>query len=520
MVRNLIKLVVFDLDNVIIDGEIIDEIGKLVDSKDKIAEITEQAMTGELDFETAIKERVELLKGVEVEKIDEIAENVPLMDGVEETMNSIKEYAKIAIITGSFQNIANKIKDKFSLDYAYSNVLGEKDGFLTGEVSGELITKNKAEILSEIIEKEEISLDECVAVGDGANDIPMIESAGLGIGFNPKPALKEKSDEVIESKNLKDILPIIEKYNASLEENSEEEKAETEETTKEEESKTEVPEKEELVITTDNAHQLKDEYEKLISEITVERDDLNKQARELKKTRDKLNAELKENLNQAIEYRDERNKINHEVEESKKHRDKINEEIKNLEWSSGRRDRIKIENEIKKIDKVIETRVLDIKKENQLVKNANDLRKKLVTVQEDDKVKAKSKELKKESEKYHEQVVQHSKQAQEYHEKMLEYFKKTDEIRKEADEAHKNFIKVRKAASAKHEDFKSVLSDIHKINKVLSTMKTRRHGNENKYSRKSNKKEKEKAEEMFEKFKHGKKLSTDELLLLQKHNIV
>lgn len=513
------KLVVFDLDNVIIDGEIIDEIGKLVESKDKIVEITEQAMQGELDFETAIKERVKLLEGVPVEKVDEIAENMPLTQGVEETMASLKESAKLAIITGSFENIANIIKDKFSIDYVYSNVLEEKDGKLTGEVSGDLVSGSKADILAKIIEKENISLEECVAVGDGANDIPMIESAGLGIGFNPKPLLKEKADEIVESKSLKDILPIIEEYNSKLESSDEKEvKSEDEEAKKGEE----VEEKEELEVTTENAPQLKDEKERLISQITEERDELNKTAREQKKIRDTLNAELKENLNNAIEYRDKRNKINEEVEENKKQRDKVNDELKKLEWSSGRRDRIKIENEIKKIDKIIETSgiSLNIKKENQLAKSANDLRKKLVSIQEDEKVKESSKELKKTSEEYHEKVVELSEQAQEYHEKMLEFFKKTDEIRKDADESHKQFIQTRKKASAKHEEFKSVLNDIHKINKVLSTMKTRRRSGENKVNKKKNREEKEKAEDIMEKFKAGKKLSTEELLLLQKHNIV
>ncbi|MCK9152440.1 phosphoserine phosphatase SerB [Methanobacterium alcaliphilum] len=496
----MIKLVVFDLDNVIIDGEAIDEIGKLVDVQEQIIEITEKAMQGDVDFETSIKERVKLLKGASVDKIKALAEEMPLMEGAEETIKQLKDKGyKVATISGSFDIISDPIKEKLKLDYSFSNTLLEEDGILTGEVEGPLVAGSKYDVLCQLLETENIALEECVAVGDGANDISMIEAVELGVAFNAKPALKEIADKVIESRNLIDILPLVENL-----------------------AQGEKDQKVSVLIegNFDNALDKKNAYEKKLSEISEEREQFNQKAKKEREVRDELNQSLKENLNIAIDFRDKRNKINEEVEKNKKLRDKANEELKKVEWSSGRRDRIKIENEIKKIDKIIETRVLDIKKENKLVKDANDLRKKLMEIQEDEQVQEEALELKKTSESYHAKVVELSEQAQEFHEKMLEYFRKTDEIRTKADEAHKKFLEHKKQASEKHEDFKTVLGEIHKVNKELGGMRSKRKDMENRATRKKNKEEKERAEEIYRKFKEGKKLSTDEILLLQKHDVV
>ena len=275
-----------------------------------------------------------------------------------------------------------------------------------------------------------------------------------------------------------------------------------------------------LADTIEGVRQQKVEKEEEIAQIADDREHYNRVAKEQRKIRDELNDSLKENLNKAIEFRDQRNTVNKEVEAEKELRNKANKDLKKLEFSSGKKDRVKIENEIKKIDKIIETRVLDIKKENQLVKNANDLRKQLNEIEEDDKNKEQAQELRKESEEHHAKVVELSEQAQESHEQMLHYFRKTDEIRAAADEAHKSFIEARKAASSKHEEFKTVLSEIHIINKKLGTSRPRKRKSNSKQSApKKNTEEKEKAEIIFDKFKHGKKLSTEELLLLQKYDI-
>ena len=589
----LIKLVVFDLDNVIIDGEGIDEIGKLVNVEDQIAAITEQAMQGELNFETSIKQRVGLLEGAAVDDIKKLADEMPLMAGAEETVKSLKENGfDVIIISGSFDIIANTIKQKLPVDEIFTNSLVSKDGVLTGEVTGPLVSGTKLDILKEYIADAGYTLDECISVGDGANDISMIESAKYGIAFNAKPTLKENADIIVETRNLTDVLDVILNLNSKntdegasvenevavetevvettdvvvenqdeqvtdvtedaveetmedveeAEEVVEEEAAEevveeAEEVVEEEAAEEEKPKKAKkskknknslpepvdfvLADTPEGVRAQKDEKEELIAQIADERESFNREAKEQRKIRDELNVELKENLAKAIEFRDQRNEINKEVEENKKARNQVNEQIKNLEWSSGKRDKIKLENEIKKIDKIIETRVLDIKKENQLVKSANDLRKQLSDIKEDDKVKEEAQELKKQSEEYHAKVVELSEKAQEAHEQMLDYFRKTDEIRTAADAAHKKFIQARKSASAKHEDFKMVLSEIHVINKALGSNRSRkRKSNKSESSHaKGSREEKEKAEIIFDKFKNGKKLSTEELLLLQKYDI-
>ena len=627
MVILLIKLVVFDLDNVIIDGEGIDEIGKLINIEDQIAAITEQAMQGDIDFETSIKKRVGLLKGVATDDIRTLANEMPLMKGAEETVSTLKENGfDVAIISGSFDIIADTIKGKLDVDNIFTNSLVEEDGILTGEVTGPLVSGSKLDVLSKLIEEKGYTLDECVAVGDGANDISMIESAKYGIAFNAKPALKENADLIVETRDLTDVLNVIINLNSentegdadvdkevavetevvettdvvvenqeeeqvadateevveeieeteevveeapeeevAEEETAEEEAEEAEEEAVEEEvaeaeeeaaeeaeevEEEEVPEAEEevaeekpvkeakpkkskkknalpepdfdLADTIEGVRAQKDEREERIAKVADEREAFNREAKEQRKIRDELNSELKENLAKAIEFRDQRNEINKQVEENKKARNQVNDEIKSLEWSSGKKDKIRIEAEIKKIDKIIETRVLDIKKENQLVKNANDLRKELAEIKEDDKVKEEAAELKKKSEEYHAKVVELSEQAQEAHEQMLSYFRKTDEIRTAADEAHKLFIQARKNASAKHEEFKVILSEIHVINKKLGSNKNRKRRSDKSSGSSNNKKnreEKERAESIFDKFKNGKKLSTEELLLLQKYDI-
>ena len=423
----MIKLVVFDLDNVIIDGEAIDEIGKLANVEDEIAEITEKAMQGEIDFETSIKDRVQLLEGISIEDIEKVADELPLMDGASETIARLKdEDVDVAIISGSFDIVAEKIKEKLGIDKVYTNSFTVEDGKLTGEVTGPLVSGSKLDVLKDLIENAGISLEEVVAVGDGANDISMIESAGCGIAFNAKDSVKEIADIIVDEKDLTKVLDEIlnqittndtendavenedaeeveeaeveateeveETEDAEAEEVEEVEEAEVEETQEEEKTEAEKPKndlpKSEFVLadTMEGVRKQKDEKEAEIAKIAEEREEFNKTAKEQRKIRDELNASLKENLNKAIEYRNERNEINKSVEAAKKARNDANNQIKNLEWSSGKRDKVKIENEIKKIDKIIETRVLDIKKENQLVKNANDLRKQLTDIQEDESV--------------------------------------------------------------------------------------------------------------------------------------
>ena len=574
----MIKLIAFDLDNVLIDGEAIDEIGKLMDVESEISEITKKAMEGHLDFETSLNERVALLKGASVEDIKDVVSKIPFMEGAEETIAELKKRGyKIATITGSFEIIAERMKDTLGLDYAFSNVLHEEEGKLTGQVSGPLVKGSKAEVLKEIMEMENIIAEESAAVGDGANDVSMLEEAGLGIAFNAKPVLKEKADVVVEKRDLRELLEIFPEENSeeasevtegektSEEETSEpteeEEKTSEEETSEptEEEEKTSEEETSEPTEEEEKTSEEKDEksddesaeksspdvkaetkpepnpdagksfgellsnkkeLEKQLKVLTKDRDDLNENAREFKKVRDELNTSIKENLDKALKYRDERDQINKEVRKFKKLRDETNQELKKMEYASGRRDILKIQNEIDKIEKTIETKVLDMRKENELVKKVQDLSKTLSEMKEDEKVQTEATALKEVSEAHHAKVVEFSDKAQETHEKMLEYFKNIDEVRAKADIAHNKFIETRETASAKHEEVKAVLNEIRKKNKGLDKVKAKERNIESEKSKKKNMAEKEIAKDIYEKFKEGKKLSTEELRLLQKHNIV
>jgi phosphoserine phosphatase len=494
----LIKLIAFDLDNVLIDGEAIDEIGKITGIQNEIAELTQKAMEGELDFETAIKERVALLKGTSVDDIKKVIQDIPLMEGAKEAIAELKNRGyKIATITGSFEVIADRMKNELDLDYAFSNILHEEDGVLTGEVSGPLINGSKVEVLNDIIKIENISPEECAAVGDGANDISMIEMVKLGIAFNAKPVLRDVADVVIEKRDLRELLPLFGENKEPSEDDSKLKGA-----------------------TFDELLALKREYEKKLRQITKERDELNEEAKSQRQIRDDLNANIKENLSKAIEYRDKRDKTNEEVKKYKKLRDETNNKLKTMEWESGRRDIINIEKEIKRIDKTIETKVLDIRKENELIKKVQDLSKKLQEMQKDEKVQKEALELRELSESYHAKVVEFSDEAQTTHEKMLEYFQKIDEIRTQADEAHNKFIEIKNQASKKHDEVKESLGQIRKINKRLDKVKARKRSFENQAVDKKNKKEKEHALDIYQKFKDGKKLNTDELMLLQKHNVI
>lgn len=495
----MIKLIAFDLDNVIIDSEAIDEIGKLMGIEDEIANITKKAMEGELDFETSIKERVALLKGASVDDIRNVIYDIPLTEGAKETIGELKKRGyKIATITGSFEVIANRMKEELDLDYAFSNTLHEEDGVLTGEVSGPLVNGSKADVLKDIMKMENISADECAAVGDGANDISMLEMVKLGIAFNAKPVLREIADVTIDKKDLRELLPLFEdnKVDKEVSEPHVEEKS------------------------FDELLAEKRTYEKELNELTKERDTLNDEAKSQRQLRDDLNASIKENLNQAIEFRDKRDKTNEEVKKYKKLRDETNEKLKSMEWASGRRDILNIEKEIKRLDKTIETKVLDIRKENELVKKVTDLQKKLQDMQEDEKIQKEAIELKELSESYHAKVVELSDEAQSTHEQMLEYFQRIDGIRKKADEAHNAFIEIKNNASGKHEEVKEVLGNIRKINKRLDKIRSKKRGRESDATAKENIKEKAHAEDIYERFKSGKKLNTDELLLLQKHNVI
>ncbi|WP_414477874.1 phosphoserine phosphatase SerB [Porphyromonas sp.] len=208
MFRRMRRLICFDMDSTLIKTEVIDELAKRAGVGEQVAAITERAMRGEIDFNESFKERCSLLKGLDVSVMRDIAENLPLMDGIERTMKILKKVGfKIAILSGGFTYFAKYLQDRFGIDYVYANELEIVDGKLTGRHLGDIIDgKRKAELLRLIAQVEKVDIRQTVAVGDGANDLPMISTAGLGIAFHAKPKVKESAKQSITTMGLDGIL--------------------------------------------------------------------------------------------------------------------------------------------------------------------------------------------------------------------------------------------------------------------------------------------------------------------------
>ena len=205
------RLVVFDMDSTLVDAEIIDEIAKVAGVEREIKEITRKAMEGKISFKKALKERVKLLKGLPVEVLEKIYENIKLTEGAKELVKSLKKAGYVVVVvSGGFTYFTEKLKRELGLDYAFGNKLEIKNGKLTGKIKGKIIdAKEKAKIIERIARKEGIEKQDIVAIGDGANDKIMIEKAGLGIAFNAKEALREIADGYISKENLIGIASIL-----------------------------------------------------------------------------------------------------------------------------------------------------------------------------------------------------------------------------------------------------------------------------------------------------------------------
>jgi len=212
------KLVVFDLDGTLIEKEMIDEIAKevskKVDIKKEISKITSDAMNGKIEFKTALRKRVELLKNTDINILENMAKNIELGPEASELIYRLKELGyKIAIISGGFKIFTDALKEKYPIDYAFANELEVVDRKLTGKIKGRIIdAKEKARLMKEISKKEKISLNDVIAIGDGANDRIMIKNAGLGIAFNPKEILKKFSNGVLTRENFIGLLYCLGDY--------------------------------------------------------------------------------------------------------------------------------------------------------------------------------------------------------------------------------------------------------------------------------------------------------------------
>ena len=205
------RLVVMDMDSTLIRIEVIDELARAAGVVDQVSKITERAMQGEMDYDQSLRQRVELLKGLDVKVLDRIAADLPLTEGAETLVRVLKRLGySIAVISGGFSRAADALKRRLGLDYAYSNNLEIADGKLTGRVIGPIVNgQRKAELLETIAQAEGVLLDQVIAVGDGANDALMLERAGLGIAFHAKPKLRESADTSISASGLDAILYLL-----------------------------------------------------------------------------------------------------------------------------------------------------------------------------------------------------------------------------------------------------------------------------------------------------------------------
>ncbi|MCK9409962.1 MAG: phosphoserine phosphatase SerB, partial [Bacteroidetes bacterium] len=211
MYRRNRRMVVFDMDSTLIKIEVIDELAKARGVGDEVVKITESAMHGELDFTQSFTKRLSLLNGLEEAKVKAIGDSLPFTDGAERLISTLKKLGyRTAIISGGFTYFGNILKQKLGIDYVFANELEIVNGVVTGVVKGTIVDgKRKAELLQEIAAKEQISLKQVIAVGDGANDLPMLNLAGLGIAFNAKPIVRQTAKQAISTLGLDGILYLI-----------------------------------------------------------------------------------------------------------------------------------------------------------------------------------------------------------------------------------------------------------------------------------------------------------------------
>jgi phosphoserine phosphatase len=205
------RLIVMDMDSTLIQQEVIDELAVTLGVQEQVSAITRRAMNGEIDFDQSLRERVRLLKGTPRSALTDVLSRIELTPGAEQLVRVLKRLGyRTAVISGGFIEVVEPIREKLGLDYAFANTLEIENDVLTGEVLGTIINRQrKAELLEMIAKRERIELDQVIAVGDGANDLDMLDRAGLGIAFNAKRTVQEQAAAAINQKSLLCILYLL-----------------------------------------------------------------------------------------------------------------------------------------------------------------------------------------------------------------------------------------------------------------------------------------------------------------------
>ncbi len=205
------RLVVFDMDSTLIDAEVIDELAIEAGVGQQVAEITEAAMQGKLDFKQSFEQRLALLEGLDASVLQKIAQRLQLNEGAEHLISTLKKLGyKTAIISGGFSFFGEYLQEILGVDYVYANQLDIENGKVTGRVKGNIIDgQRKADLLRELAERDGLMLEQVIAVGDGANDLPMLDIAGLGIAFRAKPLVEASAKQAISSLGLDGILYLL-----------------------------------------------------------------------------------------------------------------------------------------------------------------------------------------------------------------------------------------------------------------------------------------------------------------------
>jgi len=205
------KLAVFDMDSTLIDAEVIDELAKEMGVGEQVASLTAAATRGEMDFQQSFRKRVALLKGLSEKQLKPVAERIPLMNGAERLFRVLKRLGiRTAVCSGGFTFMAERLQQKLGLDYVHANELEVKEGVVTGEVLLPILDgSRKAELVKQLVARERIGLDQVIAVGDGANDLPMINLAGMGIAFHAKPVVRAGARYSLSYASLDALLYLI-----------------------------------------------------------------------------------------------------------------------------------------------------------------------------------------------------------------------------------------------------------------------------------------------------------------------